>query len=184
MSIRVKILQIISTVFLVLTSTVGFANAQAGVGLIADEISFDPKTQLLTATGNVRVLYNDQVLNSQTVIYNQSTGQLTLPQPFELVGADGTVIAGTSASLDQTATSALITGAQILINDQFQLAASDFERKDDRYKVMSNVVASTCYICASDDIPFWQIRSKRVIHDEQEKRIYFENPRFQITVLS
>ena len=176
MSIRVKILQIISTVFLVLTSTVGFANAQAGVGLIADEISFDPKTQLLTATGNVRVLYNDQVLNSQTVIYNQSTGQLTLPQPFELVGADGTVIAGSSASLDQTATSALITGAQILINDQFQLAASDFERKDDRYKVMSNVVASTCYICASDDIPFWQIRSKRVIHDEQEKRIYFENP--------
>ncbi|GHA40394.1 LPS-assembly protein LptD [Amylibacter ulvae] len=154
--------------------------APAGVGLFADQISYDPDAKSLIATGNVRVIYNDQVLTTDRVIYNQATGELTLPAAFELVSDDGTVVTGTSATLDDKATRGLITGAQILINDQFQMAASDFSRSQGRYKVMQQVVASTCNICYDNKVPFWQIRSKRVVHDEQERRIHFENPSLRL----
>lgn len=171
-----NLIHIIFIIFCIIISNQKPASAFVGVALLADQIIYDPKSKLLTATGNVRILYQGQALSTEKLLYNQATGEIILPQSFQLVGQDGTVIYGSKSSLNNSTKKALITGAQILINEQFQISAEQFKREQNRYKIMTKVVASTCYICSQTSIPFWQIRSKLIIHDEIEKRIYFEDP--------
>lgn len=144
------------------------------VGLIADTVDYDPATDTLTATGNVTVVYQNQTLTTDKVIFNQSENRLTLPGPVIVTDSGGASITANSADLDIETQQGLIQGAKLLLEDQFQLAAQEITRVNGQYKVLTKVVGSTCTICADNPTPFWQIRAKRVIHDEVERRLYFE----------
>lgn len=157
------------------------------VGLLADFIDYDSNAKLLTAKGNVRIVSNDQVLTANEVVFNQATGRLSIPGGFTIINTDGTVVTGTDADISSDLSKTVIKGARILIAKQFQMAADRIEYKDKRFKVLDRVVASTCYVgksnsgyCKLKPTPFWQIRSKRVIHDELERQLYFENARLEI----
>lgn len=178
------VLKILSSILLasllVISSLTGaFAQPKQPVGLLADAVDYDVKAKVLTAQGNVRVLSGNQVLSTDRIVFNQATGRLTIPDGFTITHADGSVLTGTDANLTSELSNSLIKGARFLIAGQFQLAADQAQYKDNRFKVLDRVVASTCYICKSDPVPFWQIRANRVVHDELEKQLYFENARLE-----
>ncbi len=156
-----------------------YAEQKKPVGLLADTVDYNAPKQLLTAKGNVRIVSDGQVLSTDTVVFNQSTGQLTIPGGFTITNADGSILTGTDAELSSDLSKNIIKGARLLIANQFQMAADQAQYKDDRFKVLDRVVASTCYICKSNPIPFWQIRSNRVVHDELTKQLYFEHARLE-----
>ena len=156
-----------------------YAEQKKPVGLLADTVDYNAPKQLLTAKGNVRIVSDGQVLSTDTVVFNQSTGQLTIPGGFTITNADGSILTGTDAELSSDLSKNVIKGARLLIANQFQMAADQAQYKDDRFKVLDRVVASTCYICKSNPIPFWQIRSNRVVHDELTKQLYFEHARLE-----
>ncbi|WP_193221955.1 LPS-assembly protein LptD [Amylibacter sp. SFDW26] len=161
------------------TSTAALAQANNPVGLLADSVDYNARAKVLSATGNVRIVSEGQVLSAKTVLFNEATGRLTIPGGFTITNPDGSILTGTDADLSADLANNIIKGARILIADQFQLAADQAQYKDNRFKVLDRVVASTCYICKSNPIPFWQIRSNRVIHDELEKQLYFEHAKLE-----
>ncbi|MEM7752708.1 MAG: LPS assembly protein LptD, partial [Pseudomonadota bacterium] len=59
-------------------------------------------------------------------------------------------------------------------------AANEIARVDDRYTRLDRVVASSCEVCAQNPIPLWEIRASRVIHDDIERQLYFENAQFRV----
>jgi len=157
------------------------------IGLLADSIDYNDKSKVLIAKGNVRIVSSGQILTANKVTFNQATGRLTIPGGFTITNSDGSTVKGTDADISSDLSRAVIRGAHILIEKQFQMAADKIEYKDKRFKVLDRVVASTCYVGNSDNgycklkpTPFWQIRSKRVIHDELEKQLYFENARMEL----
>lgn len=150
------------------------------VGLFADSVDYSAQTQILAARGNVRIVSDNQVLLAHTVVFNEKTGKLTVPGGFTITDGKGNVLTAENAELSSDLRNNVIKGARILIANQFQMAADQVQYKDKRFKILDRVVASTCRICKSAPIPFWQIRSNRVIHDEQEKQIYFENARLEV----
>ncbi len=156
-----------------------FAESKKPVGLLADSVDYNATKQLLTAKGNVRIVSDGQVLSADTVVFNQSTGRLTIPGGFTITNADGSILTGTDAELSSDLSKNVIKGARLLIANQFQMAADQAQYKDNRFKVLDRVVASTCYICKSNPIPFWQIRSNRVVHDELTRQLYFEHARLE-----
>ena len=160
---------------LALTSTNAIAQAKNPVGLLADSVDYNARAKILSATGNVRIVSDGQVLSAKTVIFNEATGRLTIPGGFTITNPDGSILTGTDADLSADLANNVVKGARLLIANQFQLAADQAQYKDNRFKVLDRVVASTCYICKSNPVPFWQIRSNRVIHDEAEKQLYFEH---------
>ncbi len=178
------ILKLISSALLaasLLSSSSSYALAQSKnpVGLLADTVDYNARSNLLSATGNVRIVSEGQILSAKTVIFNQATGRLTIPGGFTITNPDGSVLTGTDADLSADLENNIIKGARLLIANQFQLAADQAQYKENRFKILDRVVASTCYICKSDPIPFWQIRSNRVIHDELERQLYFEKARLE-----
>jgi LPS-assembly protein len=175
-----KISSFLLTSILVIFSFSGaFAEPKQPVGLLADAVDYDASAQLLTAKGNVRIVSDGQVLSADTVVYNQATGRLTIPDGFTITTADGSILTGENAELSSDLSKNVIKGARLLIASQFQMAADQAQYKDNRFKVLDRVVASTCYICKSNPIPFWQIRSNRVVHDELTKQLYFEHARLE-----
>lgn len=148
---------------------------QSDVALVADTVQFDPNTGRLTARGNVKILHKGRVLVTEELTYDQATGRLHIPGPLMLDGGDKTIMHARNAVLDDDLRAGLIKGARFLINGQFQLAANEAHRQGNRYNVLYKAVGSTCFICEDTKTPFWQIRSRRVIHDHDEHQIYFEN---------
>ena len=91
-----------------------------------------------------------------------------------------TVILASQAELPADLTEGILTSARLVLNQQLQLAANQIMRVGGRYTALQTVAASSCKVCAGDPTPLWEIRARRVVHDEQERQIYFDNAQFRL----
>lgn len=142
--------------------------------LLADTLRLTNSNQLI-AENNVQITYQGNHLRAKRVIYDQGLNHLTIEGPFTLETADKVVVLADAAELDADLVNGIIRGALMVLDQRMQLAAGEMQRVDGRYRVLQDVAASSCHICESSDIPLWEIRASRVIHDEVEKQIYFDN---------
>lgn len=147
--------------------------------LLADTLRLTNSNQLI-AENNVQITYKGSRLNAKRVIYDQALNQLTIEGPFTLDTGDQVLVLADSAELDADLINGIIRGALMVLDQRMQLAAAEIQRVDGRYRVLQNVAASSCHICQSSDTPLWEIRARRVIHDEVEKQIYFDNASFRL----
>jgi LPS-assembly protein len=147
--------------------------------LIADEVSYDRETRLLTASGNVEVLYQGRVLRARRIIYDEAADEIRAEGPLVLTDPAGGMLIADAAALTPDLTDGLITSARFLIAGQLQMAAVEVRRRD-RYATLYRTVASSCTICPENPTPTWALRASRVTDDTVARRIYFENARFEL----
>ncbi len=147
--------------------------------LIADEI-FVAADRELIARGNVEVFQGTVRLQAQEIRYDRVTGALTITGPIRLQdGPDITMLAD-AADLDQTLRAGILTSARIVIDEQLQLTAAQVERVDERYNQLYRTAVTSCKTCEDGKPPLWQIRAKRVIHDKEERQLYFDQAQFRV----
>lgn len=147
--------------------------------LIADSIAVDPAGEIL-ATGNVEVFFDGTRLQAATIRYAQNGDQLTITGPIRVTNPEGTLIVADQATLDRDLRNGVLTSARMVLDQQLQLAATEIARVDARYSRLDNVVASSCQVCAANPTPLWEIRARRVIHDERDRQLYFEGAQFRV----
>ncbi len=155
------------------------ALAQDLASLIADSITVDPGGRV-TASGNVEVFYQGTRLSAARVSYSQAGDQLTINGPIRITDASGTVLLADEAQLDRDLRNGVLISARLVLDQQLQLAANEIARVDDRYTRLDRVVASSCEVCERHPTPLWEIRASRVIHDDLERQLYFENAQFRV----
>jgi len=161
-------------------ATTGAALPQSvATSLIADRVNARPDGVLI-AEGNVEVLMGDRMLRAERVTFDNTTGALTLEGPLVLSQGEDAVILADGAELSGEFRDGLIRSARLVIAQQLQIAAAEINRVDGRYTQLYRTVASTCTICASNPVPIWQIRARKVIHDQQEQQLYFENATLEL----
>lgn len=154
------------------------AQSQSPATLVADRVIVSADGQLI-ADGNVEVFHDGTVLSAAGVIYDQRTNQLTLEGPLTVVTPDGTIFQASEASLDPGLRNGLLLGARLVLNRQLQLSASRIDRVDGRYSQLREVAATSCRVC-NGQAPLWEIRAGSVIHDDEERQLYFENAQFLV----
>ncbi len=155
------------------------AMAQDLASLIADSISVDPAGEV-TASGNVEVFYQGTRITAGRVTYSRDGDRLTIAGPIRITDADGTVLLADEAQLDRDLRNGVLISARLVLDQQLQLAANEIARVDDRFTRLDRVVASSCEVCAENPTPVWEIRASRVIHDDLERQLYFENAQFRV----
>ncbi|SLN16207.1 LPS-assembly protein LptD precursor [Roseovarius albus] len=151
---------------------------QAAV-LVADEIFLTDKDTLV-ASGNVEAFHGGRRLKARSITYDQRTERLHLEGPITLQEDGGTIILADAGELDRDFTRGLLTGARVIMNDQLQLAANEMRRINGRYAQLYKVSATSCKICEDGKAPLWQIRAKRLIHDQEERQLYFHDAQFRV----
>lgn len=147
--------------------------------LIADEV-FIESDRTLVAQGNVEAFQNGTRLRAKSVRYNQNDGSLTIVGPITLTDGGETLIFADAGQLDADMRNGILTGARLILNQQLQLAAAQVDRVEGRYSQLSKVSVTSCKVCDDGSAPLWQIRAKRVIHDQLEDQLYFDQAQFRI----
>jgi LPS-assembly protein len=147
--------------------------------LVADQLYITRERELV-ASGNVEAFQNGIRLRASAIRYNQDTGALSIEGPITLTEGDGTVITATAAELDAGLRNGILKGARLVLNQQLQLAAVQIDRVDGRYNQLYKTAVTSCRVCDDGTAPLWQIRAKRVIYDELEEQLYFDEAQFRI----
>lgn len=147
--------------------------------LVADSIFISADRQLV-AEGNVEVLQGDTHLRAQRITFDGDDGKLTIEGPIRIDRGQGEVILASAAELSEGLQNGLLTGARLVLDRQLQLASVQMTRVGGRYTQLDKATVTSCKICDDGKPPLWQIRARRVIHDQQEKQIYFEDAQFRV----
>jgi LPS-assembly protein len=170
-----------------LGTAIGFHTADAQtrapsrVLLQADEITYDTAAGLVTARGHVEVSDDQRTLLANEVVYNENANTVTASGNVSLQDATtGDVAYADSVELTQDLREGALKGFAALIGQTGRLAASAAERREDRFTIAHGAVFTPCSICQEDGerMPLWEIRAARIVHDQLEKQIYFEDASF------
>lgn len=147
--------------------------------LIADRV-YLAGDRVLTAEGSVEVFYRDARLQAPRIIYHGTTDRLTIEGPITLIDGDRTVILADAADLSADLTEGVLFSARMMLDRQLQLAAVEVNRSEERYSQLSKVVVSSCRVCPHNLVPLWEIRSRRVVHDQETRQLYFDHAQFRV----
>ena len=173
------ILRLLFTLFLTALLFPLPGRAQDLAALIADNIAVDPGGRV-TASGNVQVFFQGTELNAGSVSYSRTGDRLTITGPIRLTDADGTVLLADQAELNRDLREGVLISARMVLDQQLQIAANEIARVNNRFTRLDRVVASSCEVCFQNPTPVWEIRATRVIHDDLERQLYFENAQLRV----
>ena len=148
--------------------------------LVADSLQIAGDSKLI-AQGGVEVFFQGRRLTAERIVYDQKAGRLTIEGPIRLTEESGkTVILASQADLAADLTEGLLSSARVVLNNQLQMAATEARRFGGRYLQLDNAVASSCRVCAGSETPLWEIRARRVTHDQTERQIYFDHAQLRL----
>jgi len=150
--------------------------------LVADKVWIDGQ-DTLTAEGHVEILYEATRIKATRIIYSSTDGSLQIDGPITLIDGKDILVLANSAQMDGDLRNGILRGARMVLNQQVQLAAVEIHRVDGRYTQLYKTVASSCQVCANNPVPLWQIRARRIIHDQQERQLYFDDAVLQVAGL-
>ncbi|SFA73302.1 LPS-assembly protein [Poseidonocella pacifica] len=152
--------------------------AQEAALLIADSVRIEGEDQLI-AEGNVEVFQGDTRLTASAITFDDQANRLSITGPVRIEDGEDMLLLADGAELDRDLQDGILRGARLVLDQQLQLAAVQLDRAGGRYTQLAKVAASSCQICNGGP-PIWQIRASRVIHDELERQVYFENAQFRV----
>ena len=161
--------------------TVQRADGQEQMLVRAEEVNYDYSNERVSAVGNVQIYYGASTLEADRVIYDQKTKRLHAEGNVKLTQPDGTVATGNIMDLGDDFRDGFVDSLRLEGAEQTRFAAARGERSSGNYTVFHSGVYTACEPCKDDPKkpPKWQVKAARIIHDEGEKMMYFENARLE-----
>jgi LPS-assembly protein len=149
--------------------------------LQAREIQYDYTSHRVAAVGNVQIYYGGSTMESDKVEYDETTKRLHAEGNVRLTEADGKITYGQMMDLSEDFRDGFVDSLRLDAPDQTRFAAARADRTSGKFTVFQSGVYTACEPCKDDPKkpPFWQVRAARIIHNEGEKMIYFENARLE-----
>ncbi len=147
--------------------------------LVADKVFLEGKTRLI-AEGNVEALQDGTRIKASRIAYDRETDRLTIDGPVTITQGEDRLVLADSAEMDAGFRNGLLRGARMVLNQQVQLAAYQLNRVNGRYSQLYKTAVTSCRVCNANEPPLWQIRARKVIHDQVERQLYFEDAQVRV----
>jgi LPS-assembly protein len=147
----------------------------------ADEVQYDYTNERVSAVSRVQIHYSGTVLEADKVIYDQKAKRLHAEGNVRLTDADGKIIYANMMDLSDDFRDGFVDSLRLESPDKTRIAAVRAERTGSNITVFQNGVYTACEACAQDPTrpPMWQVKAARIIHDQAEKMIYYEDARME-----
>jgi len=141
--------------------------------IYADQITYDQKNNII-AKGKAKILYENQIISSNLIIYSQTTGDITLPIEFTFKDDRNNNYYGSSGSFESNFNFGNINDVKVLLDDGSRIVGNQIKR-DGNIDIISKGVYSPCnsrikianFLC-----PIWQIESEKMLHDYDTLFLY------------
>ncbi len=147
----------------------------------ATEIRYDYTNNTVSAVGNVQIYYGGSTIEADQVTYDQKTKRLRAQGNVRLTEPDGKITYGQLVDLSDDFRDGFVDSLRLETIDDTRFAAARADRAKGTYTVMQNGVYTACQPCKDDPKkpPLWQVQAARIIRDEGDKMIYFEDARIE-----
>ena len=143
----------------------------------ADEIQYDHANERVSAVGNVQMYYNGSTVEADRITYNQKTKRLRAEGSVRLTEINGRITYGEILDLSDDYRDGFVDSLRLDSTDRTRFAATRADRTNGNFTVLQNGVYTACEACKEDPkkAPVWQVKAARIVHDEGERMLYFEN---------
>src|SRR5258708_1585705 len=147
----------------------------------ATEIKYDYTNNTVSAVGNVQIYYNGATIEGDEVTYDQKAKRLRAQGNVRRTEADGKITYVQVIDLTDDYRDGFVDSLRLETAEDSRFAAQRADRTQGSSRVLQNGVYTACEACRNDPKkpPLWQVRAARIIHDQNEKMIYFEDARVE-----
>jgi LPS-assembly protein len=158
------------------------ALATEPVYLEADKVDFDQQSQIVTAKGGVRVVQGARTIIANALTYDAKRNRVIATGNVVFRDVAGETLYADYAELQPEMRQGVIENLRVRLSDDSRLAARRATRSDGTSKTMDYAVYSPCAPCAKnpDAAPTWQLKAKKVVHDEVRHEIQYQDARLEL----
>jgi LPS-assembly protein len=163
------------------SSSLTHAPPDAQMLVKANEVDYDYTNHRVSAVGNVQIYYNGATIEADRVVYDQVTKRLRAEGNARLTEADGKVTYGQIIDLTDDYRDGFVDSLRVETVDDTRVAAARANRSAGNFTVFENGVYTACEPCRDDPKkpPLWQVKAARIIHNQTERMMYFEDARIE-----
>jgi LPS-assembly protein len=143
----------------------------------AHDLIYDRDKNTVTALGDVQLYYQGKVLEADKVIYDRVTNRVFATGNAKLREPNGEIVYGDSFDLTNDFKNGFIDALRIERTDKTRFASPRAERIEGESTVFDLGTYTACEACKDDPAkpPLWQVRATRIIHNNEERTVYYEN---------
>ena len=155
----------------------------------AAQLDYDDKADIVTATGDVRMLRAGSRLRADKVTWNRKTGEVRANGNVAIVNPGGDTAYGDDVQLTDNLHDGVADNMLLVLANGGRLAAQHGDRKGDR-TTLDHAAYTPCRVADDSGCPHnpsWEITALRIVVDQGKHRIYYHDARFHlfgVTVLA
>lgn len=147
----------------------------------AETIRYDDLTQTVTASGDVILRSDGQLIRAEKIMWNRATGDIRAVGAVRIISDDGAVVYGNDVQLTEEVRDAAIENILLVLDEGGRIVANRATRADG----IVTLNEATYAPCLPDDdecaeSPSWQIRAVRVVYDPVKKKVYYDGARLEL----
>jgi LPS-assembly protein len=170
------------------------ARAQAGAGqdrLLVDakEIVYNNDNNTIAASGDVQMNYQGRTLQADRVTYDRNTGRVYAEGNARLTDASGAVITGDRFELTDDFKNGFINSLRVVQTTveegrplTTRFSSPRAERSEGETTTFERGTYTACEPCQDNPErpPLWQVKAAKIIHNNSEQTIYYEDASVEI----
>jgi len=153
------------------------ANPNAKMLVQANEMQYDYKNERVAAVGKVQIYYDGAILEADRVTHDRKTNRLTATGNVRYQTKDGNVIHTDHIDMDADFRDGFVQSLMVETADNTRMVAARADRSEGNFTVLQSGAYTACEPCKENPQkpPFWQVKAARIIHNERERVIHYEN---------
>ena len=156
--------------------------AASEIGFSADQVDYSDTSQLVVATGRVRMDRDGYYLAADRVEWDRSTGAVTAFGNVVVLSPQGDRLLGDRVVLDETLSDATVQNMLVVLESGGRLAAQRARRINGEL-ILDQAIYTPCPVTTPTGCPRrpgWSISAVRVTRDAQRGRLRFEGGRLTV----
>ncbi|MEE4012430.1 LPS-assembly protein LptD [Roseibium sp. FZY0029] len=160
----------------------GNLDPDAELLLESSEITYDFDRDLIVANGDVQVYYDGSTVQAQQIVFDRKSQQLKASGNVIFIESNGNVVRTEEMVLSEDFSEGFARALQIDTTRRTRFLAEQARREGNNVTTIDNGVY-TVYTKPTNPPnkpPLWRVRAEKIIHNQQEKIIRFENAAFEV----
>jgi LPS-assembly protein len=143
----------------------------------ADEMEYDYQKDTVAAVGNVQIYYDGSTLEAHRVVFDRKANMLVAEGNVRMKQKDGKIVTADNLQLTQDFKEGFVASLRLDTPDKTHFTAARADRQQGNVTVFQNGTYTACEPCKDDPSkpPLWQIRAKKIIHNEDQQMVYYQD---------